>query len=284
MIRPTAPRDRRQPYTITGAGRQYLEEQVASLDQVVKTRPTAAQTRMKRLIRWAAALYPSAWRERYGTELDALMEDMDAGWLEFWDICTGAIKMQILSAGVWRFAAASGLAGLLVADPAADQSAAAVAWHERCRGLGGPAAAPAPPALRLAALAVRRCLVIRICDILHPSMVRVVSILTVKGGEATTRCRHGQHPNSRLAGCYLGMPAGRISTLLEQLDRGDRGPGACWRRAPHCVRCDLAIRAVRRGRPSRHARPVPCPRSRGTRRRAGVRARSRPRAALPRCC
>ena len=36
-IRPTGAEDRRQPYTITGAGRQYLEEQVASLDQVVKT-------------------------------------------------------------------------------------------------------------------------------------------------------------------------------------------------------------------------------------------------------
>ena len=29
--------DRRRPYQITGAGRQYLEEQVASLGRVVKT-------------------------------------------------------------------------------------------------------------------------------------------------------------------------------------------------------------------------------------------------------
>jgi DNA-binding PadR family transcriptional regulator len=36
-IRPTGAEDRRQPYTITAAGRQHLEEQVASLDQVVKT-------------------------------------------------------------------------------------------------------------------------------------------------------------------------------------------------------------------------------------------------------
>lgn len=42
-IRPTGARDRRQPYTITGAGRAYLEEQVASLDQVLKT----AQRRLK---------------------------------------------------------------------------------------------------------------------------------------------------------------------------------------------------------------------------------------------
>jgi len=42
-IRPASARDRRQPYTLTGAGRQYLEEQVASLDQVVKS----AQRRLR---------------------------------------------------------------------------------------------------------------------------------------------------------------------------------------------------------------------------------------------
>ena len=36
-IRPTGTDDRRQPYTITGAGRAWLEEQVAGLEQVVKT-------------------------------------------------------------------------------------------------------------------------------------------------------------------------------------------------------------------------------------------------------
>jgi DNA-binding PadR family transcriptional regulator len=36
-IRAVAGDDRRQPYAITATGRRYLEEQVASLDQVVKT-------------------------------------------------------------------------------------------------------------------------------------------------------------------------------------------------------------------------------------------------------
>ena len=36
-IRPVPSKDRRQPYTLTAAGRVYLEEQLASLDQVVKT-------------------------------------------------------------------------------------------------------------------------------------------------------------------------------------------------------------------------------------------------------
>jgi DNA-binding PadR family transcriptional regulator len=36
-IRPVDSDDRRRPYRITGAGRQYLEEQLISLNQVVKT-------------------------------------------------------------------------------------------------------------------------------------------------------------------------------------------------------------------------------------------------------
>jgi DNA-binding PadR family transcriptional regulator len=42
-IRATAAEDRRQPYTITPLGRRHLEEQVSSLDAVVKT----AQRRLK---------------------------------------------------------------------------------------------------------------------------------------------------------------------------------------------------------------------------------------------
>lgn len=36
-IRPTQSEDRRQPYTITAEGRQYLEQELATLTQVVKT-------------------------------------------------------------------------------------------------------------------------------------------------------------------------------------------------------------------------------------------------------
>lgn len=42
-IRPVPSEDRRQPYTITGAGRRRLEEQVSALDAIVKT----AQRRLK---------------------------------------------------------------------------------------------------------------------------------------------------------------------------------------------------------------------------------------------
>jgi DNA-binding PadR family transcriptional regulator len=36
-IRPTGAEDRRQPYTITAAGREHLEQQVTGMEQVVKT-------------------------------------------------------------------------------------------------------------------------------------------------------------------------------------------------------------------------------------------------------
>lgn len=42
-IRATGARDRRQPYTITAAGREHLEQQVAGLEMVLKT----AQRRLK---------------------------------------------------------------------------------------------------------------------------------------------------------------------------------------------------------------------------------------------
>jgi DNA-binding PadR family transcriptional regulator len=42
-ISPVESQDRRRPYTITALGRTYLEEQVATLDRVVKT----ALTRLK---------------------------------------------------------------------------------------------------------------------------------------------------------------------------------------------------------------------------------------------
>ncbi len=42
-IRPAGARERRQPYTMTGAGREYLAEHVTGLERVVKT----AQRRLR---------------------------------------------------------------------------------------------------------------------------------------------------------------------------------------------------------------------------------------------
>jgi hypothetical protein len=50
---------------------------------------------MRRWILLAANLYPRAWRERYGEEFQALLEDVNPGWRELADVMGGALKMQI---------------------------------------------------------------------------------------------------------------------------------------------------------------------------------------------
>jgi len=58
--------------------------------------PQSATGTGRTLIRRAAWLYPASWRVRYGDEFEALMDDLEPGWPEFFDVCGGAIKMQLL--------------------------------------------------------------------------------------------------------------------------------------------------------------------------------------------
>ncbi len=57
---------------------------------------------MKRLSRFLARLYPAQWRERYGDEFDALIEDSRAGWRSTFDILRGALKLRALTAPSFR--------------------------------------------------------------------------------------------------------------------------------------------------------------------------------------
>src|ERR1051326_3646878 len=66
---------------------------------------------MKRWIHFAAALYPHAWRERYGREFEALLEDSNSGWREFLDVLWGAFEMQLTKGAYLKMAAATALAG-----------------------------------------------------------------------------------------------------------------------------------------------------------------------------
>ena len=50
---------------------------------------------MRRLIRFAAGLYPRSWRKRYGIEFDALLEETAPDWRGLLDILQGALAMQI---------------------------------------------------------------------------------------------------------------------------------------------------------------------------------------------
>lgn len=70
---------------------------------------------MRRAIRWAMRLYPAVWRERYGREFEALLEDVGPGWRELWDVIGEALKMQMFTWTWRRTAAAFALAGAVVA-------------------------------------------------------------------------------------------------------------------------------------------------------------------------
>jgi uncharacterized protein involved in exopolysaccharide biosynthesis len=69
---------------------------------------------MRRLMRWAARLYPAAWRARYGDELEVLLEDAGASWTDLLDILRGALVMQMSGIGFWKIAAGFTLAGALI--------------------------------------------------------------------------------------------------------------------------------------------------------------------------
>ncbi len=71
---------------------------------------------MKRWIQLAARMYPRAWRERYGDEFEALLEDCNPGWRELFDAMGGAIRMQITNGSLyWKTMAATAVLGAVVA-------------------------------------------------------------------------------------------------------------------------------------------------------------------------
>ena len=55
---------------------------------------------MRGLIRFAVRLYPAFWRARYEIEFDALLEDVDLGWRDLFDVLKGAGAMQIRHVGM----------------------------------------------------------------------------------------------------------------------------------------------------------------------------------------
>jgi uncharacterized protein involved in exopolysaccharide biosynthesis len=74
---------------------------------------------MRRWIGLAAGLYPGSWRERYGEEFDALLEDLNPGWREFTDVLRGALKMQMTNATTYlKLAGGLAVAGAIVATAA----------------------------------------------------------------------------------------------------------------------------------------------------------------------
>lgn len=74
---------------------------------------------MRQAVRWAARLYPAAWRARYGAEFEALMEDMEPRWRDVWNVAGGALQMQMTMWTGWKLLAALGAAGAIAMAVAA---------------------------------------------------------------------------------------------------------------------------------------------------------------------
>ena len=70
---------------------------------------------MRRWIRIAAALYPRNWREQYGPEFAALLDDVKPGWRVFANVIGGAIRMQLTTGNWLKLAGAMAMAGAAVA-------------------------------------------------------------------------------------------------------------------------------------------------------------------------
>ena len=68
----------------------------------------------RRLLALAVHLYPRAWRDRYGVEFAATLEDMPApGWAALWNVIQGGLAMQIHRHG--RTVATAAVLGALLA-------------------------------------------------------------------------------------------------------------------------------------------------------------------------
>jgi hypothetical protein len=74
---------------------------------------------MKRWMLLAANLYPRGWRERYGEEIDALIEDSGASWRDLADVARGGLTMQMkMGSGHLKLIAALAVAGAAAAGVA----------------------------------------------------------------------------------------------------------------------------------------------------------------------
>jgi hypothetical protein len=71
---------------------------------------------MKRWIARAAALYQRSWREEYGEEFDALLDDVKPRWRVFADVLGEAIRMQMTMGNNWlNLATATAACGAIMA-------------------------------------------------------------------------------------------------------------------------------------------------------------------------
>jgi len=71
---------------------------------------------MKRAIAFVAAFYPRSWREEFGEEFDALLDDVNPRWRVLTNVLGGAIRMQMTNGTSWlKLMAATAILGAIVA-------------------------------------------------------------------------------------------------------------------------------------------------------------------------
>jgi capsular polysaccharide biosynthesis protein len=68
---------------------------------------------MKRVLKGLISLYPTAWRDRYSREFDALLDDVSPTWRTLFDVFGGAFKMQIKIWTPWKIIAGFAVAGVI---------------------------------------------------------------------------------------------------------------------------------------------------------------------------
>src|SRR5580658_885211 len=74
---------------------------------------------MKHWVRLASHFYPASWRRRYATEFDAMLDQVDADWKDFFDILKGALTMQFTSWNLKSIVLTFAVIGVVIAAAAA---------------------------------------------------------------------------------------------------------------------------------------------------------------------
>jgi len=78
---------------------------------------------MKRLLRLAARIYPASWRDRYGIEFQALLEETKPRWSDILDVLNGGLQMRVRRTHPALTMAAFGILGALGAGATAFSTA-----------------------------------------------------------------------------------------------------------------------------------------------------------------
>ena len=117
LIEPVEAEGRRRPYRITGAGAELLRERLRTIAAVAETGLTrlraapdggtaghgmSARRSRARLGAALLALYPEPWRDRYGEEMRALIEDDPPGARGFASLLAGAAQAHVRPQRCWR--------------------------------------------------------------------------------------------------------------------------------------------------------------------------------------